>query len=385
MNRDHYLRVMAKGGPYDGAVQAKKEGLIEHICFSTHASVAENLEIIQNGVFEGLIISFNALNCQAMLPVVHAAAAKEMGVAAMNPLCGGMLVKQARHFKYLLQPEDESVAAAALRLVMSFPGLTTAISGMATESEITRNAAALSGDPVSGRLERVRAQARELSGQFCTGCGYCGGCPENIPVAGYMQAYNMRLFPYLAYMGSVLPFRDEDQVKANNVLRALRQDSGVMPESADNPCAKCGECEEKCTQGLPIMSWLDDIYGLAARHEYSRAHMRQRVTEALAQAPAGRLGLYPAAIYTSEFYAYLKENFPARRVFQIFDKNPELWGTPFLDFSIMPPRNIPDHVDLLLITNYLYQDEIYQELSHLEGKGVRVVKLHKDGDIPYFG
>jgi len=383
MNRDHYLRVMARGGPYDGAVQAKKEGLIEHICFSTHANVAENLEIIQSGAFEGLIISFNALNHHAVRPVLQAAAAGGMGVAAMNPLCGGVITKQPRHFQYLMQPEDESMAAAALRFVASFPGLTVALSGMAEESEVAQNATALSGDPAGDRLERVKTQAGEMNGQFCTGCGYCGGCPENMPVAGYMQAYNMRLFPGLEFMGRALPFKDEDQVKADNIFRALRQYSGLTPESAENPCVQCGQCEEKCTQRLPIMSYLEDMAALAARHEYSGAHLRHRVAEAFARAPSGKLGLYPTGVYTEAFYAFLKRNFPDRRV-QVFDKNPALWGKPFSDLTIRPPHDIPNEADVLLITHYLYQDEIYRELSHLEGKGVRVIKLHKDGDIPYF-
>jgi predicted aldo/keto reductase-like oxidoreductase len=384
MNRDHYYRVMARGGPYDGAVQAKKEGLIEHICFSTHANVRENLEIIQGGGFEGMLLSFNVLNQNAMRPVLQAAAAGGMGIAAMNPLCGGLIVKQPRHLQYLMQPGDENIAAAALRFVASFPGLSVVLSGMATENEVIENAAALSSDPAHGdRLDRVLAQARELSGQFCTGCGYCG-CPENIPVADYMQAYNMRLFPGLEYMGRVLPFEDKGRIKADNIFRTLRQTSGLMPESTENPCVKCGKCEEKCTQGLPIMAWLDDMAGLVARHEYSQAHLEGRIAEALARAPGKRLGLYPAGVYTEAFQAFMKRHFPDQPV-QVFDKNPALWGKPFADSTIKPPQDIPAQVNVLLITHFLYQDEIYRELCHLEGQGVQVIKLHRDGDIPYFG
>jgi predicted aldo/keto reductase-like oxidoreductase len=384
MNSGHYERVMAKGGPYEGAVRAKKEGLVEHVCFSTHANPAENLEMIHSGAFEGMIISLNATNYTAASPAVRAAADQGMGVAAMNPLGGGMIVQYPQYFEYLLQPGDADMAEAALRFVASFPGLTTAISGMAAENEIERNVAALSGDPVSGRFERVEARSTEINGRLCTGCGYCRGCPEAIPVADYMRAYNMRLFPKMEYYGRVLPFTDEDQIQADNVFRTLRRQTGLMPESADNPCVKCGECEKKCTQGLPIAEFMENIAGLAARHEYSRAHLRRRIENLARQTPSGRIGLYPAGVYAEAFYAFLTENFPDRRV-KVFDKNPELWGQKFADLAIEPPKDIPDSVETLLIVHYLYQDAIYKELCGLTGKGVRVVKLHQDGDIPYFG
>ena len=383
MNLNHYLRVMARGGPYEGAMQAKLEGLIEHICFSTHANAAENLEIVDSGVFEGMILSFNILNFDSMRHVVGTAAARGMGVAAMNPLCGGMLTRQTEHFKYLLQPGDDSVATAALRFVSSFPGMTTVLSGMAEADEIMRNAIALSHDQIKDRIERVQVQAQEIGSQFCTGCGYCGDCPQSIPISDYMKAYNMRVFPNMEYMGRTIPFAENDQINANNIFRALRQNSGIVPKNSENPCVKCGQCEKKCTQHIPIISCLEDMFNLAAKHEYSQAHLRQRITDALAQTPTGRLGLYPTGVYTEAFYTFIREFFPNACI-QVFDKNSDLWGMPFSDLTISAPHDIPDRVDVLLITHFIYQNEIYKKLSHFEEKGVRVIKLHKAGDIPYF-
>jgi len=383
MNIEHFRQVMARGGPYDGALQAKNEGLIEHICFSTHANASENLEIIGSGAFEGVTLPFNAMNHGAMLPVVRAAAAREMGVAVMNPLCGGMVVQQAGYFDYLIQLEDESIAAAALRFVSSFPGITTVLSGISEENEIAQNAAALSHDPVIDRPERVRTKARELGGRLCTGCGYCAGCPAGIPVSEYMQAYNMRYFPNIEYMGRVISFDDESQIAANNVFRTLRQNSGIVPESAVDPCEKCGQCEEKCTQHLPIMEHLEEMSALAAKHSYSKAHLLERIGSALERSATQRIGLYPTGVYTEAAYAFLKKHFPDRQI-SVFDKNPELWGKSFSDLTINSPQDIPSLVDTLLITHYLYQDSIYRELSPLRDKGVDLIKLHNSGDIPYF-
>jgi hypothetical protein len=88
-------------------------------------------------------------------------------------------------------------------------------------------------------------------------------------------------------------------------------------------------------------------------------------------------------VYTEALYAFIREHFPNRQLF-IFDKNPALWGQTFSDLTIMSPQDIPDRVDVLLISHYLYQGAIFQELRQLEDKGVKVIKLHEDGDIPYF-
>ena len=383
MSKEHYLRVMAKGGPYEGAVKAKSEGLIEHICYSSHANATENLEIIQEGAFEGMILSFNALNHISTLPVIESANAHGMGVAAMNPLGGGIITKHPEHFKYLLYPEDESIASAALRFVISHPEISTAISGMGEEAEIVQNANALSEEQVSNRAKHISTQTSKCGTVFCTGCNYCNGCPSGIPIAKYMQAYNMRLFPNLEYMGRDLPLKNSEHTKAYSVLRALRQNGEIMPESAKNPCTMCGQCEERCTQHLPIMSSLNDISGLVSTFEYSKAHLCQRINDAFALSSSGRLGIYPSGVYSDALYYFLKSNFPDNQVL-IFDKNPDLWGKPFADLTIMPPRAIPEHVDTLLISHFLYQSEIYKELSYLEDSGVHVVKLHKENDIPYF-
>jgi predicted aldo/keto reductase-like oxidoreductase len=384
MNREHYLRVMAKNGPYEGALKAKNEGLIEHICFSTHANVTENLEIIQNGAFEGMTISFNALNYKALLPVIEAGMSKGIGIAVMNPLCGGMITKQEQFFNYLIQTENETIAAAALRFVSAFPGITTLLSGISEENEIKQNVEALSKDPLeNNRIELVQSKSLKLNDKICTGCKYCQGCPVGIPIPEYMQAYNMRLFPNMEYMGRTIQFKNDEQSKANNIFRTLRQNNGIIPEDSKNICIKCGQCESKCTQHLPIMTWLDEISILVSNHGYSKSDLKQRIEEAANNLKSYKLGLYPTGVYTEALYTFIKENFPNLQLY-IFDKNSSLWGKDFMGLTIMSPKDIPNHVNTLLISHYLYQDSIYEELKILENEGVKVIKLHKDNDIPYF-
>ena len=54
LNLQHFHRVMEKGGPYEGAIRARKQGLIGHICCSTHASGEDVAAMVKADVFEAL-------------------------------------------------------------------------------------------------------------------------------------------------------------------------------------------------------------------------------------------------------------------------------------------------------------------------------------------
>ncbi|MFA7205193.1 MAG: aldo/keto reductase, partial [Saccharofermentanales bacterium] len=56
MNLAHYRNIMAPGGPYEGAMKLKEEGLVKHICLSTHAGGSEIKEIVDEGAFEGILL-----------------------------------------------------------------------------------------------------------------------------------------------------------------------------------------------------------------------------------------------------------------------------------------------------------------------------------------
>ena len=62
LDLEQFRNIMAPGGPYEGALKAKKEGLIEHICASTHASGEEIAEIVKADVFM-LYIVIHTLDC----------------------------------------------------------------------------------------------------------------------------------------------------------------------------------------------------------------------------------------------------------------------------------------------------------------------------------
>ena len=95
---EQYRRIIAPGGPYWGALKAKEEGLIEHICFSAHCTGNEIAEIIKEGYFEGVTLGYNVINSKFREEGVRAAREQGIGVITIHPLAGGFIPKNKDKF-----------------------------------------------------------------------------------------------------------------------------------------------------------------------------------------------------------------------------------------------------------------------------------------------
>ena len=67
-----------------------------------------------------------------------------------------------------------------------------------------------------------------------------------------------------------------------------------------------------------------------------------------------------------------------------FNSNPKMWGQ-IVDKSIVHgPGEIPElRPDFILICSYSYDNEIFESLRQYEKYGVRLEKLHRDGEVPW--
>jgi predicted aldo/keto reductase-like oxidoreductase len=115
IDMEQYRLIMAKGGPYEGALKAKEEGLVEHIVFSTHCTGDEVAQIVSEGYFEGVTIGYNALNYIYRRKGLTAAYKKGLGVVTMNPLNGGLIPQNLKFFEYLKENSQEDPITSALR------------------------------------------------------------------------------------------------------------------------------------------------------------------------------------------------------------------------------------------------------------------------------
>ena len=93
-----YEEIMKSNGPYEGVLAAKDRGLVKHICFSSHASAIDTVKIIQDGAFEGALVSYSLMNFRENGIILDIAQKNSIGVAIMNPLGGGIIPQNVELF-----------------------------------------------------------------------------------------------------------------------------------------------------------------------------------------------------------------------------------------------------------------------------------------------
>lgn len=378
-----FQEIMRKGGIYEGALKLKEEGLIEHICFSTHAQPPDIIKIIESGVFEAMTLSYSLLNSSLMDKVLDCALSRQVDVAVMNPLGGGLIAQNQDYFSFARAPGEKSIIAAALRYAQAHPAVKIILTGLSSLRELEENLSVFTEpnpEPDARRRQRVGALVSELKG-FCTGCGYCAGCPAEIPIAEIMQKRNALLFSApTAYNRS-----EPELVKNIKLFRTHSNSKEWFPETAENPCLDCGRCEEKCTQQLKIMEALADTYERAEKVGYSLAARKQRLADLLANRNYRRVGLYPNGGFAN-LIMELYEQFFGQPEFQWlqFNSDPKMWDELSNGLPIYSPEKIRElKPDIIIIGTYKYDQEIYESLKHYEEDGIKVAKLHRDTEVPW--
>ena len=235
-------------GPLEAARRAKEEGLIRHISFSFHDAPENLLTLIDTGNFETVLCQYNLLDRSNEAGIAHAHE-KGLGVVIMGPVGGGRLGAPSPVIQSLLPGRKWSTAETALRFVISNPGVSCALSGMSTMEQVEENAktasieASLSPDELEAVANSMEENKR-LAELYCTGCGYCMPCPNDVNIPA-----NFRFMNYHRVYGLT------DFARAE--YAAFGRDEWHKGEPA-SACIECGLCEEKCPQHLQIREQLKE-------------------------------------------------------------------------------------------------------------------------------
>lgn len=227
--------------------EAKSEGLIRNIVFSSHMQGNDIETVVDTGKFKGMLIGYNALNYRFRQSGIEAAHRNGMGVVVMNPLGGGMIPQHPDAFRYLTKGTDLTVPQAALRFVASHKEITVALAGCTTKEHIDDAVKAVENLEEKPAKEIVKEyEDKGVSfNNLCTGCGYCKGCPKGIEIPKFMDSYNQYIFTG----------------KKDLILSRLDGHWDMLKDSAKE-CIACGKCEKACTQHLPIIDRLKEIASL---------------------------------------------------------------------------------------------------------------------------
>jgi len=251
---------LKKIGVIDFIEKAKASGKITRIGFSWHGSLQNFRSVIDDYPWEFCQIQYNYLDesFQAGKSGLEYAAAKGVGVIVMEPLRGGQLVGKipAEADRIIGGYKDASgktrtPADWAFRWIWNHPEAICVLSGMNDIAQIEENARSAS-DALPGVLSdsdiemigRVKDVFKHAIRINCTGCAYCMPCPYNVDIPFCFSSLNSH-----AMFGGM-----HAKVMYNFSLRKTEN----KPDGKASVCKKCGVCETKCPQNLPIIKTLEE-------------------------------------------------------------------------------------------------------------------------------
>lgn len=226
--------------------KARDQGLIRHLSFSSHDTPDNIIKLIDTGEFSSMLVQYNLLH-RYNETAISRAVERGMGVAVMGPVGGGRI-----SFLSQLKPrEGRSLAELSLRFAMSNPEVGVTLSGMQNIPMVEENAAAADNDgPLSDieteDIELMLNQVQGLEDLYCTGCGYCMPCPNDVDIPT-----NLLLLNYIRIYGSQENFRQGFTQLYHKKLKPEK--------SAAEFCVECEECLEKCPQKIPISERMREI------------------------------------------------------------------------------------------------------------------------------
>jgi predicted aldo/keto reductase-like oxidoreductase len=240
-----------KNGVLETFRKLKDEGLIRHICVSSHLMGDAIKELLLEGVFEGVLFGYSAYNFRTRQPAFDAIREKKLGAAVMNPLGGGIIPRHPERFDFLRRP-GESMVSSALRFLWDHPEISVTLVGFGTTGHVEEALAAIDGykPRTEAELAAIKAGAQASFEGICTGCAYCTGadskCPQGIPIPQFMDAYNQKL----------LRTSDRSDPAGDRLRWHWSIDRAIAGK-----CTACGQCEKACTQHINIIERLKEIAG----------------------------------------------------------------------------------------------------------------------------
>lgn len=237
------------------AQQAKNDGKIKHLGFSSHDNPENIRKIIDTGHFEVMLVQYNFLH-RDNDEIIKYAKENGIGVVLMGPNAGGRLgVKPPEAMKEFLTPKRNNFIDLGLKFVWSNLGVSVALSGMSSEIMVEDNLTLASEDTVilsqeeKTRVETITQGYKEIAAIKCTQCGYCEPCEQEV---------NIRLIMDLL-MISVGSAGDWEDAKAKyNLIGKHAKFPGKNAEA----CIECKDCESKCPEEIPIVARLQQTHNL---------------------------------------------------------------------------------------------------------------------------
>lgn len=210
-------------GMYECMLEAKKQGKIKHIGITAHL-LQVAFDAIDSGLYETLQFPLSYLSTDKEIELVRKCQEKNMGFIAMKGLAGGLINQSDKAMAFMTQFDN-----------------VLPIWGIQKESELDEWLSYMQITPtMNGEIQAyIEKEKKELSGDFCRGCGYCMPCPVGIHIN---QCARMSLMLRRAPSKAWLTPQMQDEMK-----------------KIEN-CLHCGACHQKCPYSLDVPRLLQKNY-----------------------------------------------------------------------------------------------------------------------------
>ena len=210
-------------GMYECMLEAKAQGKIRHIGITAH-KIQSAFDAVESGLYETLQYPFSYLAAEREKELVAKCKEKNVGFIAMKGLAGGLINKSEAAMAFMTQYDN-----------------VLPIWGIQRETELEEWLSYMDNTPsMTGEIkEYIEREQKELSGEFCRGCGYCMPCPKGIMIN---QCARMSLMLRRAPSASWLSENMQAEMKKIET------------------CINCRKCVSKCPYSLNTPELLKKNY-----------------------------------------------------------------------------------------------------------------------------
>lgn len=210
-------------GMYESMLEAKAQGKIRHIGITAH-KIQIAFDAVESGLYETLQYPFSYLAAEREKELVAKCKEKNVGFIAMKGLAGGLINKSEAAMAFMTQYDN-----------------VLPIWGIQRETELEEWLSYMDNTPsMTGEIkEYIEREQKELSGEFCRGCGYCMPCPKGIMIN---QCARMSLMLRRAPSASWLSENMQAEMKKIET------------------CINCRKCVSKCPYSLNTPELLKKNY-----------------------------------------------------------------------------------------------------------------------------
>ncbi len=210
-------------GMYECLLKAREQGKIRHIGITAH-KIQVAFDIAESGLYETLQYPFSYLSSEREIELVKLCEKNGVGFIAMKGLSGGLITR----------------SEAAMAFISQFDNVLP-IWGIQRESELDEWLAYFENTPkMTDEIRKyIESEKKELSGEFCRGCGYCMPCPAGILINNCARmSLMLRRAPSKAWLTDAM---QAEMKKIEN-------------------CLNCGQCRSKCPYELNTPELLKKNY-----------------------------------------------------------------------------------------------------------------------------